>query len=682
MKKLFLVFLICISLISLTSAITRYEFYTAGNNTFGSVFEPNVRSQTFRVGSDGSGSFILTQVALRLSREGVVNTSLIVNITTLGSDGFSLNRNNTISSNATFNGSLISNLSEGTWYNITMPPVYLIKGQNYSIMIYHSLGDSSNRILWRMNSTALYTNNATFSTNSGVTWEIADGAHLFETYGNPPYTINSERYPNVTTGGNNEYFEMNITIPSTASLTSTDLIYNGTVYSGSITAVNSTFYRLSRDLTIPSVATTRLQNFYWNFTLDSIPYSSPVRQVNVTTFSIDDCTANSYLLLNYTLKDEDTQTTLNGTVQNGTIEVSVTLYPIGSTTPLTNYSKSYNVTSNARVCLSNTFSDSSSYQMDAIAKYSATGYSTEYNNIQKMVITNSSLPQNINLLDLLSSRTTSFRITYKDSNFIPVPNVLINVARQYVSQGQFKTVEIGKTDSSGQAVVSLVQSTEVYTFTVTQDGVTLATFENNIPLCQNQLTDECTITLNAFTGSTPIDNFINYNNLNYLASFDKGTRTLSVVFHTVDGSNVNLNLTGYKFDRFGNNTGCSSLLTSSSGTISCQVPASFGNSSIIYYFYSNNRQIFSSVYTLGENPDNYFGGTRFVLIMMLVMTLPLMLFTSTVGMVVGGILGIIIASVLAISSGGSYLGAGSAVGWLIVAGIIIIYKIVKGGEYG
>jgi len=89
----------------------------------------------------------------------------------------------------------------------------------------------------------------------------------------------------------------------------------------------------------------------------------------------------------------------------------------------------------------------------------------------------------------------------------------------------------------------------------------------------------------------------------------------------------------------------------------------------------NNELITQAQFKIFTDRDDYFWGTSVILLLILVITLPLMFVTSTIGVVLGSIIGIIIAAALMIYTDYSWLGVRSSIIWLIIAGIILIWKI-------
>jgi len=111
------------------------------------------------------------------------------------------------------------------------------------------------------------------------------------------------------------------------------------------------------------------------------------------------------------------------------------------------------------------------------------------------------LPEVINLYDLNLSRATEFQVSYKNDAGIPQEDVLIQVSREYVSEGVFKVVEQPQTDSNGQTVVHLVQNDVRYNFIVSKDGTILAVLTNKVAFCEDATIGKCDVNLKEDTGA-------------------------------------------------------------------------------------------------------------------------------------------------------------------------------------
>ena len=484
---------------------------------------------------------------------------------------------------------------------------------------------------------------------------------------------NSQTFNASTVEGTTENFIINISVPSGSQVSIANLFYDGTPFGGSISPQANDIVLLSRSIGIPDVPADTNITFFWQIGIQGgLVTNSSSNNQSVTALAIDNCSSFGALILNYTLRDEDTQLIINESFQNSTIELDINISTLAGEL-IVNFSQLYDEVNPAQVCLNIFPTD---FRLDAQARYTADDYVTEFNNIRNGSLTNATIPQNINLLVLLATQSTEFLITFKDQEFLPVANALIDITRKYVSEGVFKTVEIPKTDTNGQTIAHFDLDNVIYTIIVSKEGSILATFANVAVVCEDETIGDCKLNLNALATGPAFSNFNQTGGLSFVMSFNRSARTISTVFSTVGAGVQTVQLNGTKFDRFGNTSVCSNTLTSSSGTLTCVIPGVEGNLTVVAELFTNGQLVTTNYYTIQISARDVFGGSGYFLLFFLMLTIPLLFATSTIGVVIGVILGLIFAILLNIYSGGSIIGQSSAVIWVVVAGGIIIWKIM------
>ena len=495
----------------------------------------------------------------------------------------------------------------------------------------------------------------------------------------------AQYYLNSTTEGSIAPFQINLSINPLTVITIKDLFYNYTnMGAGTLTAIGGDNYSITKSIEIPVIAGGGVIDFYWNLSLDDgTIFQSVVRNQTIATISLDDCTIQGTLIFNYSLKDEETQSivNINGNTLNSTIDLDVNFFTLNTNTLVVNYSKRYTNNTNPQICATDETLNNTQYSVDVVARYESTNYATEYSHIQSFTLTNNSFPQHINLFDLDSDDSTEFLITFKDATFALVDGALIDITRYYVDEGLFRTIEIPKTDSDGQAMGHFVQNDVIYTIIISKGGTILAVFDNKVAICADATIGDCQMNLNAFSTGIPSIDFETEYNLNFATTFDEDARRITTIFSTQDGSVSTVQLNATQFTGYGNTTVCSHLLTSSSGTLICDIPESFGNVTVIAELFSSNspdRLIATYIFSVEEDALDIFGYTGIILVFILIVTLPFLLISSTIGMIIGVFIGLIIATLLNLYEGGGILGVGATVIWAIVAGGIIIWKIAQG----
>lgn len=481
-------------------------------------------------------------------------------------------------------------------------------------------------------------------------------------------------YNNNTIEGVLESFYVNLTMWNSSFLISTiDLIYNNSNYSASFVK-SGLNYTANTSFIIPDVTNLINVSFYWNITLSNgTNYSSATFNQSVSNLSIDNCSTNGVLIFNYTLLDEATQVNLS-TIANTTIEIGLTLYDNTRTNAVLNFSRLYNRTNLAQVCLNVALTNVTIYSVDSVARYEGVGYSPEYYNLLNFTLKNSTAPQNINLFDLSLDNSTDFLITVKDENFKLAPGVLVNIMRQYITENNtFKTVELPKTDSQGQTVGHFVLNDVRYNILVTNgtNGALIAYLNDVVPFCEDLSTGNCRININGFLTTGDI---FNYNEEIKLALstpvFNQTTRILSVDFYTFDGSTQDIELQAFKFDMLGNTSVCNNTLSSSAGTLSCTVPNSIGNSSLQLFIYSNDELVFTELASLDITTYNEEGYFYFFLLLILVI---MFFLEDKSALIIATGATFVVSAVLKLIQG-NVIGVGASLIFLIVAIIIIVWK--------
>ena len=489
-----------------------------------------------------------------------------------------------------------------------------------------------------------------------------------------------EDYDVTTTEGSTETFSLNVTLGSSYQVSTAYLYYNGTKYLGSFTR-DGQDYEIERELQAPAVTTQENLTFYWNITTSegySLTTSSHEQTVN--NIAIDDCSVYTTGILNLTLVDEETQIAINETTQDPYIYVDVSIFPSGSSTEIIEYSQNFTASNTGQVCIGASLAGSI-YDMDVTIQYGGTDYRTEHYNIRGFSLESSVIPQNITLYAILIASSENFIINFKDGSFQPLSDALITVSRQYVAEGQFKTVEVPITDYNGRSVSSLSPEDTAYTFYVTKNGELLATFNNVAAICENELTGDCTINLNALSTVIVPGDYANKDNVAYTLDYDETTRTVSVTFTITDGtvSDMELELTNY--DRFMNDTVCTDSLTSSSGSLSCVIPFAYTNQTVSIELFKDDFKIHSTFVSLQPDGFDFFGYDAVIFAIFMFLTIPLMFISSPVGMMVGIFLGVVMAGLLMFSSSvGVFGGISVSLVWLLVVIGIVIWKLTQGGR--
>ncbi len=478
----------------------------------------------------------------------------------------------------------------------------------------------------------------------------------------------SQTFNNETIEGSTEQFVLNTSIISGTQVSIANLVYNGTSNLAT-NAIQGDFTISTANIIIPSIVAEVNITFNWNITLtNSTQVSLPSNNQTIKNLSIDNCTTGTTVIFNYTMVDEGNQSQLDNT----TLEVDLRLLSLDRTTSVANFSREYNSINPAAICININLTSGTRYSTDSIVRYEAIAYANEYYNIQNFTMQNTTIPQEITLFDLFGADSTEFQITFKDSNFVPVENALVQISRQYISEGVFKTVEIPKTDSNGQTVAHLVEKEVIYNILITKNGEVLGTFNNVVAFCEDALIGSCFISLNALETNPQIFDYDIEIGLISSFEYNQTTRNLQFDFTTTDGSVKNITLIGLKLDQLGNTTVCTTSLVSATGSLFCTVPDSIGNETIIVDIFVDGDLRITNYIKAGRDFD--IGDVGYFLMFFLVLSLALMMVESKTAVVVGVVIGFIASALLSFVRGG-LLGIGSSFVWLVIMAIIVIWKL-------
>ena len=485
----------------------------------------------------------------------------------------------------------------------------------------------------------------------------------------------AEHFVASTTSGATNPF--NITLDSASQITIAYLNYNNTAVLGSISSNGST-YVLSRDQIAPGVSSATNISFFWNITrADGFNYATTAQNQTVSPIVINQTCTGMYSIFNFTLVDELTQVKINGAAENSSIKTDLTLYTSDGGTELSSFYHEYISTNPAAICLDNNLSNGEKYLLDLQVQYKTDNHSAELYHIEDYILNSSSLNQNITLYDLPTASTQKFQLLVRDTSYIPINGALIKIDRKYIENGTFYTTEIPKTDAKGVTSASLETDDVIYNFYIYDNSVLISTFTNVLAICQTPLVSTCSIDFNAFQTGISIPDFELGNDFNFTLGYNSTSKVVSSVFNIPSGEPATILLEVIREDTLGTAV-CSDTLTSASGTLTCTVPASFGNSSVLAKIYKTGVEQGRGNVKLDQSSSDIFGPILIMLSVLVMLTLigigisdnPIV---SAVFLFVGVLL--LFAMNLVQSTG--FYGAGATVLFL---GIAIILVIVKAGR--
>lgn len=489
------------------------------------------------------------------------------------------------------------------------------------------------------------------------------------------FSTDEELWENFTNEGDLERFLINVTFDGSLRLSTVDLVYNGTSYSGTFTSLGAGSYKITKQLVIPDVQVTLNQSFYWSFLLDNgFTTNSTEHNQTVRVLGADDCSVYTYQAFNFSMFDEGNELFLKAGNKTS-MKISLNFQSLTGGRNFLNYSHYYNDVNPAKVCLQNPLNESQ-YRLDGVIEYSSLDRFIEFYHIQNYTLSNDSNNATFSLFNLNDSQGTEFKIVYKDANFVPISGAILQIQRKYLDSGVFKTIERPKTGTEGYTIGHLVRNDAIYNIIVLKEGKILATFTDVVADCQNPALFSCQINLNTFGSSNFPQDFRNADDLSFTLTFNSTTRIVTSIFTIPSGVPDTILLNVTLFDRLGNTSVCSNSLFSSGGQLACTVPGSFGNATIVAKIFKGGDFIGQAIIKIKQSPIDIWG-SNVILIAMLFFLVIIGIGASSDSPMLFGImlaLGSIVLVSLNLIYTPSIVGVGATILWFIIAIVLILIK--------
>lgn len=489
--------------------------------------------------------------------------------------------------------------------------------------------------------------------------------------------FNNISYVNTTLESSTNNFSLNVSFDTNYYSSSTaTFYYNNTAYvSNKISSNNNVIFYNS--IQAPSVNADTNITFYWTIALTNSSgttyINSSILNQTVKNISITDCvTGGSVKLFNFTMYDEDASSTrLLVPTWNQTYDIE--LY-------LNDDLILYRNKTASELSLCSNVNITTPLYIDYTLRYDGDGtgttYVNEYYNVQEFLLSNTTTGNNISLYSLKATSSDEFLITVKDYNYLSLPNALIEIKRKYISDGDYKIVEIPKTDSLGKAIGHFVVNDELYTINIRKNGILLATYSDIQLYCLTGA--DCTLNLNIPSASSVPSDFIGYGNLLYTAEYNDSTKIYTISFITNDGESATVNLNAYTID---NTNICSETITQSSGTLVCNLN-SYSNQTIRITLDNSGSIILQDYVKVNYKRSSVLNPVRYIVASALLPFMVLMGASSLSFGIIFYILGIILAGGLFLYDTQGWLGTGSFAVFFIVGALILLIKTVRSKNNG
>ena len=249
--------------------------------------------------------------------------------------------------------------------------------------------------------------------------------------------VHQNFYNSSSTETKTESFVTNFT--SLTTISSAQLWYDGTSYSGSVGGGTDNHYLLSRTIDIP--VGNGSKNWFWSVNYNTgTQQNLTTNQQNVSLLNLTLCGASplNVPFLNFTFKDET-----SGSLINATNDLTNFDFWLGTGTTTKDYSTSSSLdTFSYAFCVS---PPHETIEVDLVFKYSKTGYPLRTFQYDDKILTNTTTNQILYLLNSSVGIYSSIQVV--DVGGAPVSGVLVTLEREI--SGSFTVIEQGVTDSSG-----------------------------------------------------------------------------------------------------------------------------------------------------------------------------------------------------------------------------------------
>jgi len=463
-----------------------------------------------------------------------------------------------------------------------------------------------------------------------------------------------------------------------------NLTYNNSQFSGInvILNYNSTNYTMSTsdsgntklfnyNLTIPSVLVQTNKTFNFIILLSNstgtYEYQTSSSNQTINPFLIDNCTGYTKEILSLLMKDEQTLTDMDGT-----IEIGINFYTFGTTNLVSVYNGSLNHTAGipSKICVQNLSTDYTlNYQ---IRYYGNDTYYKKFRNIQNLTLANSTTLTNLTLYNLLTASGYPFKITIVGNLLSSTgnSNLLVDIQKQYLPFNQFLSVEAPVTDTSGIATGYLIQNSEVYTFIISYNGHILGIFNNYRVQCDNTGINQCNIILNLGQSTASRPDFENYGGISLVYLYQNSTKIVYETFTATDSQSHTVQSLVLRTDNYGNTTICNNTATGTSGTMMCQLPSIYQDTNFYIQTISDGELIATKFFGQGATPEWY--GADIFIILLMFSSIVMLCLANPVMIIIGSILGLISPILLIWVTGASLVAILGSIAFYIGAGVVLL----------
>lgn len=394
------------------------------------------------------------------------------------------------------------------------------------------------------------------------------------------------------------------------------------------------------------------ESFYFTIT-------GTAHNVSYYYFTLTNCTPMSSVVLNFTVRNEETDALLNDSDFNAWFNITSSLF-----TGERYFNITYSTGNYYLICIPNgTINTFTAY---AQIKYSNLDTYAEKNYyLYNYNLTNSSTDD----IDLfLTNGTTQTKLQVRDYADDGISEVYIKVLSYDLGTNSYKTTEIVKTDSEGDAYAQIVQNTFWYAFILEKDGeIILQTLPTKITTSPR--------TFRITSGSDYFDSYDVIQGITYSLSYNNATTTFSLTYSDPTGG-VNqgcIKLTKRSIN--GDTLLNTSCEVSTAATILMNISESPGTNTYVadaYVIIGSENFFLNSTSVAFSTAYKKFGGNGLLLSMLVILVLIMVGVWHPVIAIVMMLVGAVVTNVM-----GLFYMNWTYLITFIILGILTIYRVGK-----
>jgi hypothetical protein len=324
------------------------------------------------------------------------------------------------------------------------------------------------------------------------------------------YNENVSDYKANTIEGIGNTFRLEFEGLGASDTTTANLYYNNTFYEA--TKVGNVY---TRGVSAPllNVNSTNV-TFYWNYTINDVPYNSTHQNQSVYMMVIDNCILNNAHALNISFQNQTNEGITT------TLDITFDIWKDRSI-KIRNYS--YTVTGeNATFCI---YPDWAWYYADSSMEYTSVGYGTKNYYLNDVNLSNSTT----NLILYQDSGATNITAIVWDETNQQLEGADIKVMKYDLGTNSYTLTEIARTNFEGQTVLHLIKNTQFYKFIIEYGGIVRK-------ITNPTYIYEDSIDFNIATGDAVAQHYYKSQSITYTLEFNNNTNNFRLDY--TDSQNV------------------------------------------------------------------------------------------------------------------------------------------------